>query len=78
MTNGFPDSGCEELYDLAADPGEVHNLAEERPGDRQRLAQDLNAWVEGVESEALHGTPASGFTLDSETRRALRSLGYIQ
>lgn len=37
-----------ELYDLAADPGELRNLAEARPADRDRLLAKLNAWRKEV------------------------------
>jgi arylsulfatase A-like enzyme len=32
-----------QLYDLAADPGETRNLAQERPADRERLREQLVA-----------------------------------
>ncbi|MFN7972008.1 MAG: sulfatase-like hydrolase/transferase [Acidobacteriota bacterium] len=32
-----------ELYDLAADPGEAHDVAAARPADRDRLAAELDA-----------------------------------
>ena len=37
----------EELYDLAADPGELRNLAREatRRTERTRLARELDAWI---------------------------------
>ena len=37
----------EELYDLAADPGELRNLAREAKGksERARLAQELDDWI---------------------------------
>jgi len=72
------DSQSEELYDLAADPGELENLAEERRSDRERLAQELNDWVQDLSSGEADGASAAGSELDSETKRALRSLGYIQ
>lgn len=37
-----------ELYDLARDPGEAHNLAAERPGDVAALKADLAHWRSSV------------------------------
>jgi arylsulfatase A-like enzyme len=34
-----------ELYDLGADPGEQHNLAESRPEVVQELEEQMNQWV---------------------------------
>ena len=58
-----------ELYDLAADAGEQHNLASTRPGDvgeLQRILQALRA------DERVTARVAE----DAETRERLRSLGY--
>jgi arylsulfatase A-like enzyme len=38
------EDGQVELYDLAADPGEQHDLAAERPEDVARLIATLGAW----------------------------------
>lgn len=61
--------GADELYDLAADPGETHNLASKRTEDRRRLG----ALLDGE-------TPSRGRNaaapLDDEMREQLRSLGY--
>ncbi|OHB68699.1 MAG: hypothetical protein A2Y77_17030 [Planctomycetes bacterium RBG_13_62_9] len=40
----FFDTGEVELYELAKDPGEQHNLADERSGRRQELLEALHAW----------------------------------
>lgn len=44
----FPTEKRVELYDLAADPGEATDLAASRPGDRDRLLAELNAWRQSV------------------------------
>jgi arylsulfatase A-like enzyme len=44
----FPEEQRIELYDLDKDPGEAHNLASERPADRDRLLQALHAWKQKV------------------------------
>jgi arylsulfatase A-like enzyme len=38
--------GAEELYDLAADPSERHNLAAAQPERCARLRQRLAAWTD--------------------------------
>lgn len=40
----FFNEGRVELYDLAQDPGETHNLADERPTEREALLAALRAW----------------------------------
>lgn len=57
-----------ELYDLAADPEELHDLAGERPEVVRRYAQELR----GIDSR--FEMPRSG---DDETRRRLAALGYF-
>jgi uncharacterized sulfatase len=42
------DGSNAELYDLASDPGESHNLAESSPADAKRLTQELLAWKKEV------------------------------
>jgi arylsulfatase A len=41
-----------ELYDLAADPSEKHNLATERPQDVQRLADAITQWQLDTKNDA--------------------------
>jgi arylsulfatase A-like enzyme len=60
----------EELYDLAADPGELRNLAGE-PGaaaDRARLARELDAWIRrsGDPFPRLTTTDRSGRVLPAD------------
>ena len=43
-----PDGGA-ELYDLAADPQEQHNLASARPQDVERLTKQIDAWWPATE-----------------------------
>lgn len=44
----FPEEQRIELYDLDKDIGEARNLAAERPADRDRLLQALQAWKQKV------------------------------
>jgi hypothetical protein len=64
--------GSVALHDLASDPGELHDLAAERPGQARELADRLA----GV------GGPTAGGEADelpdAGVRRALESLGYLQ
>jgi tetratricopeptide (TPR) repeat protein len=59
-----------ELYDLAADPSESHDLAASRPDDVREL-QRLLAGLRAADRPAAPGRE------DAETRQQLRSLGYV-
>jgi arylsulfatase A-like enzyme len=62
-----------QLYDLRKDPGERKNLA---AGKRTRLAlmRELVAnWRKG-----LHPAPQKRVTMDSETKKGLAALGYVE
>jgi predicted negative regulator of RcsB-dependent stress response len=59
-----------ELYDLAVDPAEAHNLVGERPADAARLAAQLDRLPGGAYGPAPDIDPA--------TRAALASLGYAE
>ena len=61
-----------ELYDRAADPGEMTNLVADRPDvvtQLQRELKDLSAGMIRRDAEAV--------TLDDRSTRALMSLGYV-
>jgi len=51
----FFDTGEVELYDLAADPGEQHNLADSQPESKRDLLADLHEWQNRV--GAKHQSP---------------------
>ena len=53
----FFDLGKVELYDLAGDPGEQHDLAQERPDKRQELLQSLHDWQRRVGAKWPEGQP---------------------
>jgi len=59
-----------ELYDLAADPAEAHDLMTARPAEAREL-QRLLAAVRGGER------PSAPARENAETREQLRSLGYL-
>jgi len=73
-------TGREELYDLAADPGELDSLAAARPADIDRaraILASLKARVQQL--RAYYGTTrVEKATPDDELLQRLRSLGYVQ
>jgi arylsulfatase A-like enzyme/cytochrome c-type biogenesis protein CcmH/NrfG len=70
VANGmkYVDLPVAELYDLAGDPQERHNLAAERTKEVGDLRARLAAFAAGASSRTSE---------DAETRRRLQSLGYI-
>jgi arylsulfatase len=64
--------GQGRLFDLARDPGELHDVAAEDPATVKRLESYLRRWRAG-----LHPIPAGAETLDDETVEGLRALGYL-
>ncbi|MFQ5791844.1 MAG: sulfatase-like hydrolase/transferase, partial [Acidobacteriota bacterium] len=63
-----------ELYDLAADPAELQNLASKKPRKLQELAAELSA----LETSTQGSLAASSRSLpDRATLSLLRSLGYL-
>jgi hypothetical protein len=65
--------GSVVLHDLTSDPGELHDLAAERPSEAGELAGRL---------AGIGGSPTTGGEADqvpdAGVRRALESLGYLQ
>lgn len=68
-----PLEGPPALYDLEADPGELHDLSAREAGSAQRLGQRLEAWL-GVHAQPL---PAAGQPSAADRAR-LRALGYAE
>lgn len=66
--------GKVELYDLAADPNEKHNLASRRPDQVEALSQARRSRVEGLCSTGVALTPAD---LSEEDIEAMEKLGYV-
>ena len=58
-----------ELFDLAHDPGERHNLADRRPD----AVASMNDWL-ARQGEAAPATPEE---VPAETREKLQALGYV-
>ena len=63
-----------ELFDLARDPGELANRADEDPELADRLGAALSEWRESGGGDAGEPLPA----LSPETVEVLRSLGYVE
>jgi arylsulfatase A-like enzyme len=70
-------TGHAELYDLAADPHEEHDLAQERKEDRDALHAALLEWHELL--KPLEDSPSLPDDPDSEeTKKRLEQLNYLQ
>lgn len=68
-------AGPEELYDLAADPGEVHDLLSGEFQRRGQMRRRLDLLLEPLAGGPDAVQPAD---LDDEERRQLRALGYLR
>jgi arylsulfatase A-like enzyme len=68
-------AGAAEIYDLAADPGEVHNIVGRQPAVDEELSALAAAYWEMAAPSAA--PTASTRPLDEETRERLRALGYV-
>lgn len=62
-----------ELYDLATDPGEEHDLSDARRRELHRLAERL----EELQSTAAEPAGGEAAAPDAETRARLAALGYV-
>lgn len=70
--------GRQELYNIAADPGEIDNqLATHRP-IAELLADRLDDWLAVSRPYGGDDAEATGPSLDKRVRQRLKSLGYIQ
>lgn len=69
---GFFQIDAEELYDLEADPGQQHNLADLRPDVARAMRKRLGEWLEETPSKL----PVSEISPDA--RMELEQLGYIE
>jgi arylsulfatase A-like enzyme len=66
--------GVHHLYDLATDPGEKVDLVKRQPQRAAGMEALLLRYLESLPRPGDAGPPRE---LDEETRRALRSLGYV-
>jgi hypothetical protein len=67
--------GDDELFDLEADPGEMHDLSAAKPRLFEALAARLRALVEA--GAAAPGATAEATELDPAQLEELRRLGYL-
>jgi len=67
-----PGSKKVELYDVVADPGELHDVSASEPRALDQMQSLMRRWRLG-----LHPIGADAMTLDKETEEGLRSLGYL-
>jgi len=72
-----PREGTSELYSLERDPYERRNVAAERPGRAEEILRKLEAWLDAL-PRPYTATTASAVTLDDETIRELKALGYVR
>ena len=66
-----------ELYDVVADPGELHNRSAEEPDVVARLAKLLDAWYRSG-PPTLTADEDDAVELDPREVEMLRELGYIK
>jgi choline-sulfatase len=63
-----------EMYDLATDPGEEHNLASSRHDEATALNVRLH---QAIDAAARLSIPPSETSPDADTQRQLAALGYV-
>ncbi|MEO8502799.1 MAG: sulfatase [Acidobacteriota bacterium] len=68
------DTGHSMLFDLASDPGEMHDVARQRPEDFRALRQLLIGWVARVEG----GGARKSVDAAKAAEQQLKSLGYLE
>ncbi|TYL38894.1 sulfatase [Natronococcus pandeyae] len=66
--------GSEELYDLAADPAESENVADDEPDVRAKLA----AKIEAERGDLRRPTDDGSLSVDGSTKQRLEDMGYLQ
>jgi arylsulfatase A-like enzyme len=67
--------GAVEMFDIQADPGELHDISGEQLEARDRLHKMLNEWMERI---TLAGDISFLEGRDEESMKILRSLGYVK
>ena len=68
-------NGAHKLFNLADDPGEKKNLVDESPDRAESMSAGLNEYIAKLPPP---GPPAPAQQLDENTRKALKSLGYVK
>lgn len=69
-----------EAYELAADPGQLHNLLPDRKADADRIAAGYRAWMAAqlVDDVAKPKPKAKAKPKSTEEEEMLRKLGYLE
>jgi arylsulfatase A-like enzyme len=68
-------NGREAVFDLAADPGEEHELAASRPDDLERFRAERVLWEKRRVEQPAYG---AGEEAEQEIADHLRELGYVE
>lgn len=74
-------NGMESLYDLVEDPGELRDLAEEKPGMTQqlhRLLEDKVRQNKAITDRLSPPEPETDHGFSEEERKRLELLGYVE
>jgi hypothetical protein len=66
-------NGRRELYDLAGDPSETHNLYKRNLQSAENLAAQLSAWLKTAPAVTSRKS-----VVDADSVNRLKSLGYVQ
>lgn len=72
------DSGLLELYDLAGDPGELHDLAESEPERVASMRVALGARVAAAVERGAGYERSPEMQLSADQLAALKALGYVE
>lgn len=72
------DDGARKLYDLAADPDELVDIADQNGDKVEVLERHVDAWGKMVSASSLDPELRTEGELDDATLEQLKSLGYIQ
>jgi arylsulfatase A-like enzyme len=67
-----------QLFDLARDPGETHDLAEAEPERLERLRRQLLGFAEHLTERREQLGPLEDSEVDEATQRLLQQLGYVE
>jgi arylsulfatase A-like enzyme len=77
MVSGVSGDGA-QIFDLAADPLELNDLADTEAEKLAVMVRQLQAWEKMVSVASLDPNLRTEEDLDEETLKQLKSLGYIQ
>lgn len=79
MTHKFiwSSNGHHELYDLASDPMESHNLVELEPDLASQMHQELDQWLGSFEHANVTSSESGDQLEDQAVIQRLRDLGYV-